>query len=577
MPNTPDNFPTREDFVAIVSSIRAALGREAEVHRGRILEWACAEGWCPDEAYLNKVFESVDYSATGPEYVLRPARKAGWRGSAKVDFAGLEVDEAEAIITEAQAESAERVATTVQHAREQMNERYAVAVVGNKTVVLRFDDHPDSPRVMSKISFFDLERPNTVRLPSGKVVPLAPLWFEWAQRRTFSGGMAMHPLAPDVTGPQPSSTVLNTWRGLATVPAPSDGSDWPIIKNYLLEVVCAGNERDFDFVLDWIAQAVQRPYVKPGTALILKGRQGAGKTTLAELLRGIFDSRHVVSVERGESLIGRFNGHLAEALFVCSDEAAFVGNPEVQNRLKALVTDRTMTVERKGLDQYSVPSFHRLVMTTNEDHVVKADPDARRWFVLEVSDKRIRDHAYFQALHDALKPNSAEMRAFVRDLIGREVNDADLRRAPITRALVDQMIHSLSAPQRWLYERLCECLPSSRETTPNSPAARLSVTEFEGGLEWPQHVLKEALSDDFRAWAQGKRYLRGLNDNGGLKRTLDVVGHESQPNVGGRRARVYTLRSLDEARRMFGEEFLRGANDERVWGKNAEDDQDNVA
>ncbi|RTL21773.1 MAG: hypothetical protein EKK52_07785 [Burkholderiales bacterium] len=449
-----------------------------------------------------------------------------------------------------------------------MNRRHAYAKVGNGGAVVVYGEAGTVPSLMQKHPFFDMMAPRKITGSDGRRVPIAPVWFGWSGRRTYLGGVKMLPQGIHGDGLSVPADTLNTWMGFVTVPAEADGSDWPTIREYLRDILCAGDRSLYAWLMNWLAHAVQFPHEKPGTALILKGPQGAGKTTLTDLLRAIFHSAHIVSADRPEALLGKFNAHLREALIVIADEAVFAGDPAANNRLKAFVTDSTITVEQKGLDSYAVPSFHRLIMTSNEEHVVRAETDARRWAVLDVSGKRVGDAAYFRELYGALKPNHPEMRAFLRDIAGIPVDRDAVRRAPTTAGLIGQIVQSQPAPQQWLYETLRDALPASRSVTPQSAADAVPFcAEFGGGDgEWPGYATREALTQSFERWAAGRRYLRGVSTNA-LGNLLKMFGPAVQVRgADSSRRRVVKLGTLTEARNAFATAYLRGVSDASVWG-----------
>lgn len=453
-----------------------------------------------------------------------------------------------------------------------MNRRYAVVRMGGSTAVLRFGAPGTVPALMSKSAFFDLEAHNKITGPGGRRVPIAPIWFGWGGRRTYDEGIALYPQGIGGHGAAVPPGAFNTWQGFVSDPAPI-GTDWPTIREYIHEVLCAGDERLSAWVTNWFAQAVQYPHEKPGTALILKGAQGSGKTTLTNLLRAIFHASHIISADRPEALLGKHNAHLRDAVFVVADEAVFAGDPAANNRLKAFVTDHMVTVEPKGIDSVSVPSFHRLVMTTNEDHVIRAETDARRWVVLEVSDAKVGDAAYFNTLYAVLMPGHPEVRAFLRDLAAMPVDHDAVRRAPTTGGLIWQVIQSLPAPLQWLYEMLRDALPAEKPLTRQSAATTVPYeADFARGAgEWPAYATREALIQSFDRWAAGRRYLRG-NSTNALGNALKLFGPAMQvKGSDGVRRRVVRLGTLAEARAAFAKAHLRGANDASVWG--AEDEQ----
>lgn len=544
--------PTHYGLRQVVRSLEAGDGWSASPEMLRRMRWG--------DAKLD--FEGVPFSIAD---MLGSTDEQPWHVNDNGEpGAGGRVPRAPKVAAADMSENADALAA--------MNRRYAVVRMGGSTAVLRFGAPGTVPALMSKSAFLDLEAHNKITGPGGRRVPVAPIWFGWSGRRTYDEGVALYPQGIGGHGAAVPPGAFNTWQGFVSDPAPA-GVDWPTIREYIHEVLCAGDERLSAWVTNWFAQAVQYPHEKPGTALILKGAQGSGKTTLTNLLRAIFHATHVISADRPEALLGKHNAHLRDAVFVVADEAVFAGDPAANNRLKAFVTDPMVTVEPKGIDSVSVPSFHRLVMTTNEDHVIRAETDARRWVLLEVSDAKVGDAAYFNTLYAVLKPSHPEVRAFLRDLAAMPVDHDAVRRAPTTVGLIGQVIQSLPAPLQWLYEMLRDALPAEKLLTPQSAAATVPYeSDFgRGPGEWPAYATREALTQSFDRWAAGRRYLRGNSINA-LGNALKLFGPAMQvKGADGVRRRVVRLGTLAEARAAFAGAHLRGVNDVSVWG--AEDEQ----
>lgn len=153
------------------------------------------------------------------------------------------------------------------------------------------------------------------------------------------------------------------------------------MKEHLLLAVCGGDERVFDWVVGWLAHAVQKVHETPTTAIVLSGPQGSGKNVLVKLLFELF-APHTLMCTQSAQLVGNFNSYLMDKLFVFANEAFFAGNKKEANVLKSLVTDETMIVEPKGVDAFQVKKHFRLIIASNEERVVDLELDDRRYCVL---------------------------------------------------------------------------------------------------------------------------------------------------------------------------------------------------
>ncbi|RFC67381.1 virulence-associated E family protein [Mesorhizobium denitrificans] len=96
IPNTEKTLPTREDFLALLCSVKVAFGREAQNYRDQIEEWALRHGWA-DAEYFEHFWTDESAPRTPHDYLISLARKHGWKGGAVLDFKEISDDEMEFI------------------------------------------------------------------------------------------------------------------------------------------------------------------------------------------------------------------------------------------------------------------------------------------------------------------------------------------------------------------------------------------------------------------------------------------------------------------------------------------------
>lgn len=257
-----------------------------------------------------------------------------------------------------------------------------------------------------------------------------------SQQRTIYNRIVFAP------GDEPRPDVLNLWRGWGIAPKPGD---WSILREHIEENICAGDQSLASWTLDWMADIVQKPERKSGTALAFKGLKGTGKTKAAEWLSYLIGDS--IIIDKAEHLTGQFNAHLSNKLLVVADEAMWGGNKQSVGALNTLITSPTLAVERKGYDTEEMRSSHRVIIIGNADWLVPATSDERRYAVLEVGTGRQTDHAYFAALDDQMVNGGAAAMLF--DLLRREITN-DVMTAPRTAGLGHQIAQGLRTIERLL-------------------------------------------------------------------------------------------------------------------------------
>ncbi len=326
-------------------------------------------------------------------------------------------------------------------------------VTYNGTVVIAFDE----PQINE--AGFELFSPASLRLlfmnklitlpdSGGKKEPKkvnpVDLWLR-SERRKECRGIIFDPSGN-------SKGAYNLWRGLAIEPDPTKSCDR--ILEHIFEVICAGDTALFDYIIAWLANLFREPAAKPGTAIVLRGSQGCGKGTLANIVGPIVGRRHFAHITHQSHLTGRFNSYLADKLLVFVDEALWAGDKQAEGILKGLITEPRLVIEPKGKEAFTVENHVRLLIASNNDWVVPAAFDDRRFFVLSVSGAKRGDHQYFQSLYEEIEGGGRA--AFLHYLLTTDLPEVNLREIPQTDGLLDQKIRSLDAVAAFWWDQISE-------------------------------------------------------------------------------------------------------------------------
>jgi hypothetical protein len=241
---------------------------------------------------------------------------------------------------------------------------------------------------------------------------------------------------------------INLWKGPSLQ---SRAGRWDLIRKFLLDVICNGDEVAYQYLIRYLAHALQKPGEKPGVIIILLGGQGTGKGTLGRILHRIWGPSYL-QVHDIKAVTGTFNASLERALWVFMDEALFVGDRRSSDSLKSLVTEPLIHINQKHQPARQSRSFHRFVAASNSEHFKHTDRDDRRDFVLRVSEDHKGDHVYWQALHAEIEGDgTAAMMHHLRTL---DLSNFNVRDKPQTQALLQQKLMSLAPIPRWWFELL---------------------------------------------------------------------------------------------------------------------------
>jgi len=340
-----------------------------------------------------------------------------------------------------------------------LNESHAAVLRGGRAAVMRETYDPRFERYgvqyLKKNDFIDLHV-RAVRLPGegdkpGPSVPLGKLWFSRDWRRSFEGVV----FAP---GGDAGYGNLNLWRGFAVEPA-DNPEGWSRFKHHLLNHVAGGDTVAYGYILNWMAAGVQWLGDPLGVALVLQGPKGAGKTIVTELYGRVFEP-HKFMTSISEDIVGKFNAHLEHTLLLGVEEAFAPQNRAADGTLKDLVTRKTLRLEDKFFSTWTARNHLRIIMTSNNDHIVRADGSERRYAVFEVvnphQDSPDARRAYFGAMVEQMENGGYE--AMLGELLARDISGWNAEAIPETAALRRQKLLNLAnnPVQSWLHERLTE-------------------------------------------------------------------------------------------------------------------------
>lgn len=415
------------------------------------------------------------------------------------------------------------------HPLEKMNREFALVYVGSGTNILwETNDVEGATQVrhINKHSFLDLYA-NQPFNNGKKIQTIAQAWMEWPGRRTYPGGVEFLPekdLPPKF---------FNLWRGFAYDAA--DTADHPSVRmwvEHLRENVCQGNASLADWLLGYFAHLIQRPWEKPLTALVFRGSKGVGKNAVVERVAALL-GRHAKVVADRRYLVGNFNSHLENCLMFVMDEAFWSGDKQADGIIKHLVTGKEHVIERKGAEPYSVRNITRPVVLGNEDWLVPASHDERRFAVFDVGDGRKQDRSFFESMRLGMEQGG--YRHLLRYLRQHPVGDVNA--APATKALADQKLNSMSPFQAWWYQCLQEGSIGST------------------GSSWPEKIEVKRLRDVYYAYCKDRNISGWRPEDhklrGWLREVAPSIPNAANHRIDGASLYSYVLPSLEQARAEF--------------------------
>lgn len=278
--------------------------------------------------------------------------------------------------------------------------------------------------------------------------------------------------------------------------------------------------------------------------MVLGGIEGAGKGTLANAIAKIFGI-HASIVSNSDHLASQYNDMIMDSVFLFADEVVYAGNHDTANRLKAMVTEKTNTREKKFGDKKKVDSFLHIMMSTNNEWKVAAGPESRRYLVLDVGKQVANDREYFGAIKTQMENGGYE--AMLHELSHRQIT-SNLRYAPVTDELKNQ--RTLMQVQS-LYDSFPAWVSYVLDVG-TLGVHDLNADMENQGTDWPVTVDKAALWESYAEWVRKYKSRTPILATSVFYPKLLDLGFEEGPRkrVGNGRVRTFNVPSHDHMARL---------------------------
>jgi hypothetical protein len=233
----------------------------------------------------------------------------------------------------------------------------------------------------------------------------------------------------------------------------------------------------------------------PVLALVSKDRQ-TGKSTFMDWLTTLFGQNMVIL--DAKNIQSEFNGVYATANIIGIEET-FIDKSATIEKIKAISTQKTMTVNMKMIQHFSIPFFGKIIMNSNnEDKFIKIDQKEIRFLVRKLDKPKIHNHNILQDM-------VSEIPAFLYHLTTLPIPDFTKSRMVFTpEELANTTLDRVKEKSKnWLYQELKELFRDFFEN--NTPGDKIMLASpidiknkfFNHNNQVQLSYIKQVLREDF--------------------------------------------------------------------------------
>lgn len=276
--------------------------------------------------------------------------------------------------------------------------------------------------------------------------PFVTVWMDDPLIKTYQ---LMDVYPPPLTCPP---KVYNVWNGFAVerFECESSGNIEPFMEH--MKLIVRGDEKGLDYLIKWFAQMFQEPGKLVGTAPIIRGDQGTGKSSILDegVKRMLGHDKYYSTPNPTKDLFSQFSDGRFGKLMVVVDETKSkdsINNLEV---MKAAITSPTYNHEVKSVTPMRVRNFNRFVFTSNQDAPVKIEAGDRRYFMFDMDPAKYGDKEYFDALMKYMS-DERNLKAIYEYMMSIDISNVNwINDRPITETYDEVRAESVDVVTKFL-------------------------------------------------------------------------------------------------------------------------------
>lgn len=197
-------------------------------------------------------------------------------------------------------------------------------------------------------------------------------------------------------------------------------------------------EEYFKYLIQFFAHIILNPMEKTKVVPILRSDEGFGKNIMTDFIgkECLNERYHLETRDPKKEVYGEFNGLMESKTSVVFDEADPEESKYFYDKLKGDITNDTIILKKKGIENTTIKSYAQFIATTNSEELpFKLSSSNRRFVCFECTQKK-PSHQYFAELafnKDCIMKDKAVQKMFLEYIEGIYDKDFNFTIFPKTK------------------------------------------------------------------------------------------------------------------------------------------------
>ena len=177
----------------------------------------------------------------------------------------------------------------------------------------------------------------------------------------------------------------------------------------ILTLISNNDDILYQYLLKYLAHALQKPYELPCVSLVLIGDKGCGKDFIFDFLgKYVFGDQYYANYNNNNQFVSRQDIGRMNKFLVKLEEANRKICMENADLIKSLITSPTLSYDPKySVNSVSLPNYIRYVFTTNNECPFDLSDKERRFVLFKCSSEQVGKIDFWSEIRQVLSTKEA--------------------------------------------------------------------------------------------------------------------------------------------------------------------------
>ena len=184
--------------------------------------------------------------------------------------------------------------------------------------------------------------------------------------------------------------------------------------------------------------------------LLVSETQGVGKTTLAHIIGEVLGGQNYAMIQASTIVDGKFQ-YWGEKQLVVINEIDEGHQTKIYNKLKEVITDPVIYIEKKFQRPYVAPNYVNVIACSNSLRALRVPNHDRRWMIVRAAEE-LKAKSFWDEFYDWLKHRDGyrKIKQWAKDNVKEHGAVTKSDRAPETAARSEMIAENFSESMRFL-------------------------------------------------------------------------------------------------------------------------------